>query len=105
MIESGTVTEWPGVMINTMGVSMARILYAPGQADQCVHYSPGGDGDRLCCQGKDIHWLRGWQGPTLGAHAHGFWVGMGVILLFMGGHGCDIIGHGWAWVPYYNGWA
>ena len=21
------------------------------------------------------------------------------------GHGCDIIGHGWAWVPNYNGWA
>ena len=25
-------------------------------------------------------------------HAHGFWVGMNVILLFMGGHGCNIIG-------------
>jgi len=36
------------------------------------------------------------QSPTLGAHAHGFWVGMGVMLLFMGGHGCDIIIHGWA---------
>ena len=47
------------------------------------------------------------QSPTLGVHthAHGFWVGMGAVLLFMGGHGCDIIGHGWAWVPYYNGWA
>jgi hypothetical protein len=22
------------------------------------------------------------------AHAHGFWVGMGAIILFMGGHGC-----------------
>ena len=32
---------------------------------------------------------------TLGAHAHahGFWVGMGAILLFMGGHGCDVIGN------------
>ena len=29
------------------------------------------------------------QSPTLGAHAHahGFWVGMGAILMFMGGHG------------------
>ena len=26
-------------------------------------------------------------------HAHGFWVGMGSILLFMGGHGFDIIVH------------
>jgi hypothetical protein len=28
------------------------------------------------------------QSPTLGAqtHAHGFWVGMGAMLLFMGGH-------------------
>jgi hypothetical protein len=34
------------------------------------------------------------QSPTLGAHAHGFWVGMGAMLLFMGGHGCDIIVHG-----------
>jgi hypothetical protein len=31
-------------------------------------------------------------------HTHGFWVGMGAMLLFMGGHGCDIIVHGWAWV-------
>jgi hypothetical protein len=40
------------------------------------------------------------QSPTLGAHthAHGFWVAMGAMLLFMGGHGCDIIVHGWAWV-------
>jgi hypothetical protein len=36
------------------------------------------------------------QSPTLGAHTHGFWVGMGAMLLFMGGHGCDIIVHGWA---------
>jgi hypothetical protein len=31
-----------------------------------------------------------YQSPTLGAHthahAHGFWVGMGAIVLFMGGH-------------------
>jgi hypothetical protein len=26
-------------------------------------------------------------------HAHGFWVGMGTVLLFMSGHG-------WAWVRY-----
>jgi hypothetical protein len=42
------------------------------------------------------------QSPTLGAHthahAHGFWVGMGAMLLFMGGHGCDIIVHVWTWV-------
>ena len=31
-------------------------------------------------------------------HAHGFWVGMGAMLLFMGGHGCDVIVRGWAWV-------
>jgi hypothetical protein len=31
-------------------------------------------------------------------HAHGYWVGMGAMLLFMGGHGCDIIVHGWALV-------
>ena len=38
------------------------------------------------------------QSPTLGAHthAHGFWVGMGAMLLFMGGHGCDTTVHGWA---------
>ena len=34
----------------------------------------------------------------MGAHTHGFWVGMGAMLLFMGGHGCDIIVHGWALV-------
>ena len=36
------------------------------------------------------------QSPTLGAHTHdhGFWVGMGAILLFTGGHG-------WAWLRYY----
>ena len=27
------------------------------------------------------------ESPTLGAHAHRFWVGMGAMLLFMGGHG------------------
>ena len=60
------------------------------------------------------------QSPTLGGythtHAHGFWVGMGVIcswwawvrylslwvdmaaiLMGMGGHGLDIIVHGWVW--------
>ena len=26
-------------------------------------------------------------------HAHGFWVGMGTTLLFMGGHGFDIVVH------------
>jgi len=34
---------------------------------------------------RALHWV---PMPT---HAHGFWVGMGAILLFMGGHG-------WAWV-------
>jgi hypothetical protein len=47
------------------------------------------------------------QSPTLGAHAHAHahahpypwvWVGMGAMLLFMVGHGCDIIVHEWAWV-------
>jgi hypothetical protein len=58
-----------------------------------------------------------YQSPTLGAHTHAHvhpcpwvlgghgcdvivhewaWVGMGAILLFMGGHGCDIIFLGWA---------
>jgi hypothetical protein len=31
-------------------------------------------------------------------HAHGFWVGMDKMLLFMGGHGCNVIVHGWTWV-------
>jgi len=51
--------------------------------------------------------MRGGQSPKLGAHraipmpmpthAHGFWVGMGAMLLFMGRHG-------WAWVRYYCSW-
>jgi hypothetical protein len=45
--------------------------------------------------GRDLHWV-----PIpmhipmhipMPTHTHGFWVGMGTILLFMGGHG-------WAWV-------
>jgi len=37
------------------------------------------------------------QSPTLGAHAHPYpWV--------LGGHGCDVIVHGWAWVRYYCSW-
>ena len=36
---------------------------------------------------RALHWV---PMPT---HAYGFWVGMGVIKLFMGGHGCDMIGH------------
>ena len=41
------------------------------------------------------------QSPTLGAHthAHGFWVGMGSILLFMGEHGLKQSTY-WAWVQY-----
>ena len=43
------------------------------------------------------------QSPTLGAHTHanpcyGFWVGMGVILLFMGGHRSLLMGVVWVWV-------
>jgi hypothetical protein len=37
--------------------------------------------------------------PTLGAHTHAQpcpWV--------LGGHGCDVIVHGWAWVRYYCSW-
>ena len=45
-----------------------------------------------------------WQSPTLGTHAHGFWVDMGVIFKFMGGHSCDITVHGWAWLRYYSAW-
>jgi hypothetical protein len=39
------------------------------------------------------------QSPTLGAHAHAHpcpWV--------LGGHGCGVIIHGWAWVRYYFSW-
>jgi hypothetical protein len=43
--------------------------------------------------GKALHWVH-IRMPT---HAHGFWVGMGAMLLFMGGHG-------WAWVRYYFSW-
>ena len=39
---------------------------------------------------RDRHWA-----PTsISAHAHGFWVGMGAILLFMGGHRSCMGGHG-----------
>ena len=31
-------------------------------------------------------------------HTHGFWVGMGVILLFMGGHRSPMMGMVWVWV-------
>ena len=44
------------------------------------------------CHCKTIqvqHLGRSHQSPTLGAHTHGFWVGMS-------GYGCDIIVHGWA---------
>ena len=36
-----------------------------------------------------VHLINSIQSPTLGAHthAHGFLVGMGTVLLFMGGHG------------------
>ena len=38
------------------------------------------------------------------AHAHGFWVGMGAMLLFMGGHGWAhvmlYVGMGWTWVQF-----
>ena len=40
------------------------------------------------------------QSPTLGAqttHAHGFWVGMGSILLFMSGHGWVLFPGGYEW--------
>ena len=56
-------------------------------------------------QSRARHWA-----PTpmpISAHAHGFWVGMGAILLGMGGHGFHIImgGHGWAWASkaYWKG--
>ena len=54
----------------------------------------------MALPGRHRHWwpapisVGGLQSPTLGAHthayAHGFWVGMDAILLFIGGHG-------WAW--------
>ena len=37
------------------------------------------------------------MGAHTHAHAQGSWVGMGAMLLFMGGHGCHIIVHGWPW--------
>ena len=36
---------------------------------------------------RALHWV------PMRTHAHGIWVGTGAILLFMGGHGCDIIGN------------
>ena len=44
-----------------------------------------------------IWWRVLYQSPTLGAHTHvhGFWVGMGSILMFMGGY-CFPCGYGWA---------
>ena len=44
------------------------------------------------------HWVPTPMPMPITAHPHGFWVGMGVILLFMGGHGCDIIGHGFHFI-------
>jgi hypothetical protein len=41
---------------------------------------------------KALHWVP----IPMPTHTHGFWVGMGAMLLFMGGHGCDIIVHEWA---------
>ena len=56
---------------------------------------------------RDRHWAPTPTPTPIRAHAHGFWVGMGAILLFMGGHGCDMgghrscmCGHGWAWVQF-----
>ena len=54
-------------------------------------------------QSRAQHWVP--MPMPITAHAHGFLVGMDAILLVMGGHGCDIIEHGWAWVSYYNRWA
>jgi hypothetical protein len=42
---------------------------------------------------RALHWVP----IPMPTHAHGFWVGMGAMLLFMGGHG-------WAWVRYYCSW-
>ena len=45
---------------------------------------------------RALHWVPIPMPMLMPTHAHRFWVGMGVMLLFMGGHGCDIIVHGWA---------
>jgi hypothetical protein len=50
-----------------------------------------------------------YQSPTSGARTHAHpcpWVlgGMGAMLLFVGGHGCDVIIRGWAWVRCYCSW-
>ena len=36
---------------------------------------------------KALHWVPIPMPMPMSTHAHGFWVGMGAILLFMGGHG------------------
>jgi hypothetical protein len=36
---------------------------------------------------KALHWVPIPMPMLMPTHAHGFWVGMGAILLFMGGHG------------------
>jgi hypothetical protein len=49
-----------------------------------------------CLSGRALHRVPiPMPKPT---HAHGFWVGMGLILLFMGGHGWVLFpgGYGWA---------
>ena len=47
---------------------------------------------------RALHWVPIPMPMPMPTHTHGFCVGMGAMLLFMGGHGCDIIVHGWAWV-------
>ena len=44
---------------------------------------------------RALHWVP----IPMSTYAHGFWVGMGAMLLFISGRG-----HGWAWVRYYCSW-
>ena len=44
---------------------------------------------------RALYWVS--MSMPMPTHIHGFWVGMGAISLFMGGHG-------WTWVRYYHSW-
>jgi hypothetical protein len=62
--------------------------------------------EEACVPTRDRQWA---SMPTpISAHANGFWVGMGTIFLFMGGHRWAWLRYYWAWVgmgSIYNGWA
>ena len=47
---------------------------------------------------RALHWVPIPMPMPMPTHTHGFWVGMGVMLLFMGAILLFMGGHGWAWV-------